>query len=87
MADRAPDIFDTEPEGGSDEENVEEEYPEEEEEEKEEQENRSSSEDWGEAEDDVTDYVPRDPLRRNVGEDLKESFMAEIKRFQCPTTP
>ncbi len=28
MADRAPDIFDTEPEGGSDEENVEEEEPE-----------------------------------------------------------
>ncbi|KAL9983872.1 hypothetical protein ACROYT_G006115 [Oculina patagonica] len=33
MADRAPDIFDTEPEGGSDEENVEEEDPQEEEEE------------------------------------------------------
>ncbi|KAL9958439.1 hypothetical protein ACROYT_G035451 [Oculina patagonica] len=62
MADRAPDIFDTEPEGGSDEENVEEEYPEEE-------------------EDDDTDYDPWGPLCGNVGEDLKESFMAEVKRF------
>ncbi|XP_078357178.1 uncharacterized protein LOC144642054 [Oculina patagonica] len=81
MADRAPDIFDTEPEGGSGEENVEEEYPEEEEEEREEEENSSSSEEEGKAEDDDTDYDPWDPLRRNVGEDLIESFMAEVKRF------
>ncbi|KAL9958587.1 hypothetical protein ACROYT_G035620 [Oculina patagonica] len=49
MADRAPDIFDTEPEGESDEENVEEEEPEEEEDpEEEEEENSSSSEEEGE---------------------------------------
>ncbi|XP_078382313.1 uncharacterized protein LOC144664999 [Oculina patagonica] len=78
MADRAPDIFDTEPERGSDEENVEEEEPEEEEEE---EENSSSSEEEGEVGDDDTDYDPWDPLRRNVGADLRESFMAEVKRF------
>ncbi|KAL9983874.1 hypothetical protein ACROYT_G006117 [Oculina patagonica] len=27
------------------------------------------------------DYDPWDPLRRKVGENLKESFMAEVKRF------
>ncbi|XP_078345328.1 uncharacterized protein LOC144630849 [Oculina patagonica] len=82
MADRAPDIFDTEPEGESDEENVEEEEPEEEEDpEEEEEENSSSSEEEGEVGDDDTDYDPWDLLRRNVGADLRESFMAEVKRF------
>ncbi|XP_078380186.1 uncharacterized protein LOC144663126 [Oculina patagonica] len=78
MADRAPDVFDTEPEGGTDEENVEEEEPEEEEEG---EENSSSFEEEGEVGDDDTDYDPWDPLRRNMGADLRESFMADVKRF------
>ncbi len=75
-----PDIFDTEPEGGSDEENVEEEKPEEEEGEAEE-ENSSSSEEEGEVEDNDSDYDPWDPLRTKVGEDLKESYMEQVKQF------
>ena len=84
MSDRSPDIFDTEEEGGSNEENVEEELeeePEEEEEEEEEEENSSSSEEEGETDDDEPDYDPWDPLHKQVGEDLKESYMEEFKRF------
>ena len=79
MSDRSPDIFDTEEEGGSNEENVEEEL--EEEPEEEEEENSSSSEEEGETDDDEPDYDPWDPLRKQVGEALKESYMEEVKRF------
>ena len=78
MSDRSPDIFDTEEEGGSNEENVEEEL---EEEHEEEEENSSSSEEEGETDDDEPDFDPWDPLRKQVGEDLKESYMEEVKRF------
>ena len=81
MSDHSPDIFDTEEEGGSNEENVEEELEEEPEEEEEEEENSSSSEEEGETDDDEPDFDPWDPLRKQVGEDLKESYMEEVKRF------
>ena len=87
MADRSPDIFDTEEESGRGEENEEEE-PEEEtgQEEKEEKEeekegNSSSSEEETEVDDDEPDYDPWDPIRQRVGEDLKESYTEEVKRF------
>ncbi len=67
MADRSPDIFDTEQEGRSDVENVQEEDPEEEPEEEEEEEKSSSSEKEGEVEDDDPDYDPWDPFRKKVG--------------------
>ena len=78
MSDRSPGIFDTEEEGGSNEENVEEEL---EEEPEEEEENSSSSEEEGETDDDEPDFDPWDPLRKQVEEDFKESYMEEVKRF------
>ncbi len=40
----------------------------------------SSSEEEEEVEDNDPDYDPWDPLRKKVGEDLKESYMEEVKR-------
>ena len=83
MGDRSPGKFDTEEKGWNDKENVEEEEePEDEpEEEEKEEENSSSSEQEGEVDDDEPDYDPWDPLRKQVGWDLKESYMEEVKRF------
>ena len=78
MGDRSPDIFDNEEEERN-EKNVEVEEPEEEPEE--EQEDSSSSEEEGEVEDDEPDYDPWSPLRKEVGQDLKEPYMKEVQRF------
>jgi len=76
LGERTPDIFDPEEERRSEEE------PEEEpEEEQEKEEDSSCSEEEGEVEDDESDYDPWNPLRANVGEDLKEPFMKEVQRF------
>ena len=72
MGDRSPDIFDTEEEGESNEENIEE--PEEEQ--NEEDENSGSEE-----EDEDPDYDPWLPLRRKVREDIEEKYIKEVKRF------
>ena len=76
MADHSPDVFDSEEEGESNEENVEEE-PEEE------QEDISSSEEEGEVGDEESDYDPWDPTREKVEKDLEEShiYMIEVKQF------
>ena len=78
MGDRSPDIFDNEEEEKN-EKNVEVEEPEEEPEE--EQEDSSSSEEEGEVEDDEPGYDPWSPLRKEVGQDLKEPYMKEVQRF------
>lgn len=79
MADHSPDIFDTEDEEGSlNNEHVKEEPEEEPEEEQEEAEENGSS---SEEEDDNEDYDPWNLLRRKVGNDLKDYFVKEVKRF------
>ena len=78
MGDRSPDVFDNEEEERN-EENVEVEEPEEEPEE--EQEDSSSSEEEGEVEDDEPDYDPWSPLRKEVGQELKEPYMKEVQRL------
>ena len=78
MGDRSPDIFDTEEEVESNEENVEEPEGEleEEQQEEEEKENSSSSE-----EDEEPDYDPWLPLRKKVRDDLEDKYIKEVKRF------
>ena len=65
-------------------ENIEEEGEEEEDEEPEENEEKeedtSSSEEEGEADDD-NEPDPWSPLRQNVGEDLKETYLKEVQQF------
>jgi hypothetical protein len=81
MDDRSPDIFDNEEERN--EENIEEEKESEDdsEEEQEKEGDSSSSEEEGEVEDNVPDYDPWSPLRKEVGEYLKEPYMKEVQRF------
>ena len=62
------------------EEEVEEEEEKEPEEEEEKEEDTSSSEEEGEADDD-NEPDPRSPLRQNVGEDLKETYLKEVQQF------
>ena len=80
MDDHSTDIFgpveDNNDENVKEEEEVEEEDPEEE---KEEDEDSSSSEEEEEEDDDEPD--PWSPLRQNVGEDLKESYLKEVQQF------
>lgn len=73
-----PDIFDTKEEGRSGEENVVEEPEEETGEEEEEKERRSSSEEEDKVDDDKPDYDLWDPIRNQLGEDLKESCTERI---------
>ena len=61
-------------------EEVEEEQEEEEPEEEPEEEETSSSEEEGEADDD-DEPDPWSPLRQNVGEDLKETYLKEVQQF------
>ena len=78
MDDRSTDIFG--PVEDNNDENVEEEVDEEEpEEEQEEDEDSSSSEEEEEADDDEPD--PWSPLRQNVGEDVKETYLKEVQQF------
>ena len=80
MGDHSTDIFgpveDNSDVKVEEEEEVEEEEPEEE---QEEEEDSSSSEEEEEADDDEPD--PWSPLRQNVGEDLKETYLKELQQF------
>ena len=73
MGDLSPNIFDTEKEGGINEENVEEPA---EEAQEEQEEDRNSSE-----EDKQPDYDPWLPFRRKAREDVEEQCMKKVKRF------
>jgi len=80
MDDRSTDIFgpveDNSDENVEEEEEVDKEEPEEE---QEEEEDSSSSEEEEEADDDEPD--PWSPLRQNVGEDVKETYLKEVQQF------
>ena len=80
MDDRSTDIFgpveDNNDENVEEEEEVDEEEPEEK---QEEDEDSSSSEEEEEADDDEPD--PWSPLRQNVGEDVKETYLKEVQQF------
>jgi len=80
MDDRSTDIFgsveDNNDENVEEEEEVDEEEPEEE---QEEEEDSSSSEEEEETDNDEPD--PWSPLRQNVGEDVKETYLKEVQQF------
>jgi len=83
MGDRSPSVFDTEGEGGRNEEYEEEEEEEVDpkEEQEEEEEKSSSSEDEGELVDDEANYDPWSPLRKEVEKDIEEPYMKQVQRF------